>query len=204
MQSNVLVLDVAGTPMRWSSPEGVAGDYACGRVAWELGDAASTSVLRGGVNALSGLPSVLQVRSIVAIRGESRRSRATHPALPERGNAMLFRRDRMVCAYCGEVFTRNDLTRDHIVPRSKGGADTWTNCVTACLDCNQKMGARRVEDFRPLLYVPYAPCRNEQFILASRRILADQMDYLAARLPRHSRVLGSTATGSKNSRQRGF
>ncbi len=164
--ANVLVLDVAGIPMRWSTPEGVAGDYACGRVAWELGDLASTATLRGGINAASGLPSVLQVRSIVAIRGESHRSRSAHPALPERGNAMLFRRDRMVCAYCGDVFARDDLTRDHIVPRSKGGAD-----------------------FRPLLYVPYAPCRNEQFILASRRILADQMDYLAAKLPRHSRVI---------------
>ncbi len=103
---------------------------------------------------------------------------------------MLFRRDRMICAYCGETFARGDLTRDHIVPRSKGGADTWTNCVTACLRCNQAKGARRVDDFRPLLYVPYAPCRNEQFILSRRTILADQMDYLAAKLPKHSRVRG--------------
>lgn len=189
MQSNVLVLDMAGSPMRWSTPEGVAGDYACGRVAWELGDTASTVTLRGGVNAASGLPSVLHVRSIVAIRGESHHRHSVHPALPERGNAMLFRRDRMTCAYCGRVFPRDQLTRDHIVPRSRGGRDTWTNCVTACLDCNQAKGSRPVENFRPLLYVPYAPCRNEQFILASRRILADQMDYLAARLPRHSRVL---------------
>ena len=189
MQSNVLVLDVAGTPMRWSSPEGVAGDYACGRVAWELGDAASTVTLRGGINATSGRLSTLDVRSIVAIRGESVHHASLHPALPDRGNALLFRRDRWICAYCGETFPAKDLTRDHIKPTSKGGANTWMNCVTACLDCNQKKGARRVEDFRPLLYIPYAPCRNEQFILASRRILADQMDYLAARLPRHSRVL---------------
>lgn len=197
MQSsaNVLVLDVAGVPMRWASPEGVAGDYACGRVAWDLGDLASTAILRGGINAASGLPSVLHVRSIVAIRGESHRSRAARPALPERGNAMLFRRDRHICAYCGETFSAKDLTRDHIVPSSRGGANTWTNCVTACLDCNQKKGARRVEDFQPLLYVPYAPCRNEQFILASRRILADQMDYLAARLPRHSRVIAGHSIG---------
>lgn len=125
----------------------------------------------------------------VAIRGESVHHASLYPALPDRGNALLFRRDRWICAYCGETFPAKDLTRDHIKPTSKGGPNTWTNCVTACLDCNQKKGARRVEDFRPLLYVPYAPCRNEQFILASRRILVDQMDYLAARLPRHSRVL---------------
>lgn len=191
MQSHVLVLDVAGTPMRWSTPEGVAGDYACGRVAWELGDASSSVLLRGGINAASGLQSTLTVRSIVAIRGEAagRRHANPHPGLPERSNAMLFRRDRWICAYCGDPFPAADLTRDHIVPTSRGGRNTWTNCVTACLGCNQKKGARRVEDFRPLLYVPYAPCRNEAFILASRRILADQMDYLAARLPGHSRVL---------------
>ena len=41
----------------------------------------------------------------------------------------------------------------------------------------------------PLLYVPYVPCRFEHFILSERRILADQMEYLAARLPKHSRAL---------------
>ena len=190
MQAEVLVLDIAGLPVRWSTAEGVAGDYAGGKVAWELGDLACATLLRGGVNAVSGLQSVLHVRSIVAIRGESHHRHAANPALPERGNAMLFRRDRMICAYCGGIFARGDLTRDHIVPRSKGGADTWTNCVTACLRCNQAKGARRVDDFRPLLYVPYAPCRNEQFILSRRTILADQMDYLAAKLPQHSRVRG--------------
>lgn len=62
MQHNVLVLDVAGTPMRWSTPEGVAGDYACGRVVWELGAESSTLTLHGGINAISGRQSVLQVR----------------------------------------------------------------------------------------------------------------------------------------------
>ena len=40
----------------------------------------------------------------------------------------------------------------------------------------------------PLMYVPYAVCRNEGFILSNRRILADQMEYLMARVPRHSRL----------------
>lgn len=188
MQADVLVLDIAGTPTRWSTAEGVAGDYAAGKVAWELGDMACSTLLRGGHNAVSGLQSVLQVRSIVAIRGEARRQYAVSPGLPERANTLLFRRDRFLCAYCGETFDRGDLTRDHIVPQSEGGRNTWTNCVTACLDCNQAKGSRRVEDFRPLLYVPYVPCRSERFILASRRILADQMNYLAAKLPKHSRA----------------
>jgi len=188
MQADVLVLDIAGNPTRWSTAEGVAGDYAAGKVAWELGDLACSTLLRGGHNAASGLQSVLRVRSIVAIRGESRRQYAVSQVLHERANTLLFRRDRFICAYCGQAFDRDKLTRDHIIPKSKGGLNTWMNCVTACLECNQEKGARRVEDFRPLLYVPYVPCRNEQFILANRRILADQMDYLAAKLPKHSRA----------------
>jgi hypothetical protein len=63
------------------------------------------------------------------------------------------------------------------------------NCVTACKACNQAKGARFVHDFRPLLYVPYAPCRFEHFILSGRHVLADQHDYLSAKLPKHSRLL---------------
>jgi hypothetical protein len=39
----------------------------------------------------------------------------------------------------------------------------------------------------PLVYVPYAVCRNEGFILSNRRILADQMAFLQTNLPKHSR-----------------
>ncbi len=189
MQADVLVLDIAGNPARWSSVEDVAGYYAAEKVAWELGAPEHVVTLRGGTNAISGLQSILYVLPIVAIRGEAMGVHLNmFPSLSERSNAVLFRRDRNVCAYCGEAFDRSELTRDHIVPRCRGGRDTWTNCVTACRTCNQDKGARRVEDFRPLLYVPYAPCRFEQFLLARRNIVADQMDYLAARLPRHSRA----------------
>lgn len=186
----VLVLDIAGGPVRWSSVEDVAGHYASGKVAWELGAPEHVVTLHGGTNALSGEQSVLQVSPIVAVRGEAQGTRVNmYPRLSERSNFMLFRRDRNVCGYCGETFDAAKLTRDHIVPRCLGGVDDWTNCVTACCACNQAKGARRVEQFRPLLYVPYQPCRYEQFILARRTILADQMDYLAARLPKHSRVV---------------
>lgn len=60
-----------------------------------------------------------------------------------------------------------------------------------CKSCNQRKGGRRPEQTRDmqLLFVPYAPCLWEHFILSARGILADQMDFLAARLPRHSRIL---------------
>lgn len=188
MQAEVLVLDQSGFPMRWASLEDVAVEYAAGRVVWDLGQ--EDWRLRGGINARTGEQSVLHVRPLVAIRGALRNAHApVSPVLAERSNALLFRRDRHICAYCGEPFDERHLTRDHIIPRCRGGLDTWTNCVTACVRCNQAKGARRVEDFRPLLYVPYAPCRNEQLLLARRHILADQMEYLAARLPKHSRAL---------------
>jgi hypothetical protein len=42
----------------------------------------------------------------------------------------------------------------------------------------------------PLLYLPYVPNRHEHMILQNRRILADQMEYLMARVPKHSRLHG--------------
>jgi 5-methylcytosine-specific restriction endonuclease McrA len=100
----------------------------------------------------------------------------------------LFLRDRHLCAYCGNAFADGDLTVEHILPVSRGGRLSWTNVVTACRSCNTRKGNRTPEEARmPLLYVPYAVCRNEGFILSNRRILADQMAFLQAALPRHSR-----------------
>ena len=52
----------------------------------------------------------------------------------------LLHRDGYTCQYCGD--RRHDLTIDHIVPRSKGGTDSWENVVAACLKCNVKKGDR--------------------------------------------------------------
>ncbi|WP_420315660.1 HNH endonuclease [Ekhidna sp.] len=60
-------------------------------------------------------------------------------SLPYKGVVMsrhnIFKRDQGKCQYCG---TSNDLTIDHVIPRSKGGKSTWTNLVTACKKCNSK------------------------------------------------------------------
>jgi 5-methylcytosine-specific restriction endonuclease McrA len=45
-------------------------------------------------------------------------------------------RDRFTCQYCGRRFPANELTFDHLIPRSRGGKTVWTNILTACLDCN--------------------------------------------------------------------
>jgi 5-methylcytosine-specific restriction endonuclease McrA len=52
----------------------------------------------------------------------------------------VLHRDSYTCQYCGDH--RHDLTIDHIVPRSRGGLDSWDNVVAACLRCNVKKGDR--------------------------------------------------------------
>jgi 5-methylcytosine-specific restriction endonuclease McrA len=54
----------------------------------------------------------------------------------------LFARDRNRCQYCGHFFPTNELSIDHVVPRSQGGPDTWENLVCACVKCNARKGGR--------------------------------------------------------------
>jgi 5-methylcytosine-specific restriction endonuclease McrA len=54
----------------------------------------------------------------------------------------IFERDRNTCQYCGTRFSKMDLTIDHVVPRSRGGKDTWENVVLACVRCNVRKGDR--------------------------------------------------------------
>lgn len=55
----------------------------------------------------------------------------------------VLRRDRSTCQYCGGS---TNLTIDHILPKSRGGRDTWTNLVTACVSCNNQKGDRTPEE----------------------------------------------------------
>src|SRR6202142_1240495 len=55
-----------------------------------------------------------------------------------RKNILL--RDRNTCQFCGEVLASGDLTLDHVVPRSRGGASTWENLVACCHFCNRRKG----------------------------------------------------------------
>lgn len=67
----------------------------------------------------------------------------------------IFKRDNYECQYCG---TKKDLTIDHVVPRAKGGGDTWLNLVTACKKCNAKKGDYSPEDAdMALRKKPYKP-----------------------------------------------
>jgi 5-methylcytosine-specific restriction endonuclease McrA len=183
----VLQLDVSGRPQAWISAQEAATLYASDGVAWTLGDA--VTVLRGGTQRATGQMSRIEVHPIVAVRGAvPSRAWRQEPALT---NPKLFSRDRHVCAYCAKAFAFDDLTREHIVPVSRGGGDSWMNCITACRACNGHKGNRLPEEARLTLhFLPYVPSLHEDMILRGRRILADQMDFLLAGVPRHSRLHG--------------
>jgi 5-methylcytosine-specific restriction endonuclease McrA len=55
------------------------------------------------------------------------------------------KRDHYVCQYCGAQPGADSITIDHILPRSLGGALSWTNCAAACLACNARKGDRTPE-----------------------------------------------------------
>ena len=77
------------------------------------------------------LPHVIRLRTYVHVPRRAASSRISRRA--------VFARDRHRCQYCG---SERHLTVDHVVPRSKGGPDTWDNLVTSCAPCNRKKGDR--------------------------------------------------------------
>ena len=176
----VLTLDSTGAPHRWSTWEEGVCYKVKDLIAWSLGD---ETIYYGGKSRMTGEQSTVAVPSILAIRNLAK-IKTRSAALTNRN---LFGLDRYTCAYCGE-HVDSKATRDHIVPVSKGGRNTWMNCVTACKACNNKKDAKSVDEAgMTLLYVPYVPDRAEALILSNRHILADQMEFLVSHLPKHSR-----------------
>ena len=68
----------------------------------------------------------------------------------------VLERDRHACQYCS--YRGEDLTLDHVIPRSRGGGDTWENLVAACVRCNVKKGNRTPKEANmPLRSQPRRP-----------------------------------------------
>ena len=182
----VLKLSAQGLPQSWISLEQAVIHYAAAEVRWESG--ADVAVFHGGHNAITGMQSVITVNSIIGTKGVPNIN--PFHLKPGLTNAKLFVRDRNVCAYCGTAHAEEDLTREHIVPFAQSGVDKWMNVVTACRACNHRKSNRTPEQANmPLLYAPYVPSLWEDFILRNRRILADQMEFLMAHVPKSSRLL---------------
>jgi 5-methylcytosine-specific restriction endonuclease McrA len=113
---------------------------------------AKAEVLEQRAAAVHSVTHAFPAPSVIRLAYQVRR-----PALPvglsRRG---IFLRDQYTCQYCG---TRpHVLTLDHVLPRSRGGRNTWENLVTACAACNHRKGGRTLSEARMrLLREPRAP-----------------------------------------------
>ncbi|MEE4144137.1 MAG: HNH endonuclease [Halieaceae bacterium] len=169
----ILRLDVAGQPRGWITAHEAISAYAKGDVIYGIG--ATLPPYFGGVQRLTGTRSRIELQPIVAIQG-----RIIQGFSPPLCNRTLVRRDDHRCLYCGQQYARADLTRDHVLPTSRGGTDRWENVVAACKRCNWQKDDRTPEEAHmPLLAIPFKPNPFEWHFLAKDRILADQMDYLS-------------------------
>lgn len=176
MFPQVLKLDIGGVPVEWLHWQDAATLYARDRVRWEAGEA--RFVLRGGARG-DGSRSSMDICSIIAVADRSRRFERGKPAV---SNRILFARDRHICLYCGKRFCSSELTRDHVVPASRGGRDVYTNLATACRACNARKDDRTPEEARmPLLALPYQPDMASYLLLlaSGRRITGCQQAFLA-------------------------
>lgn len=74
--------------------------------------------------------------------------------------ANIYARDGYTCQYCSQRFPTEELTFDHVVPAAAGGIKSWTNIVTACVDCNRRKDNRTPEQAgMTLLSTPQKPHR---------------------------------------------
>ena len=70
----------------------------------------------------------------------------------------IFKRDRYTCQYCGKQPGPEELTIDHVMPRSRGGTSTWANCLLACVECNKRKADKTpAEAGMPMRKTPVKP-----------------------------------------------
>ena len=186
LQQQVLRTDVSGMPLEWIGYQDAVKLITLGQVSYSLGS--TVYRIRGGISALTGRQSYVDVDAIVASHGKHPHAHLFADSYtPPLSNPALFRRDQLVCLYCGEQFPHRMLSRDHVNPLSQGGADTWANVVTSCKRCNNHKAGRTPEQAgMQLLAIPFTPTHAEYVYLQGRRILADQMEFLMAHFPRDS------------------
>lgn len=186
--NKILVCDASYQPHHWASWQDAVVLKYKNLLSHEMGDA---SVFNGGINRRTLERSHIDIGSILFLK-ESLKYDSRVPPLT---NQNLFARDLNICGFCGRHYHESKLSRDHIIPVSKGGKNIWTNCITACKPCNHMKDDNLLQDAydsdgekMKLLYVPYVPSHVERLILQNRNIIADQMTFLKEMLPSNSRL----------------
>ena len=154
MQS-ILKLDLAGQPRGWLTIQEAVTAYARGDVMYGIGNALAP--IFGGIQRLTGVQSSITLQPIIATVG-----RIHNGFTPPLCNRTLFRRDNHACLYCGKPLRRSALTRDHVIPLSRGGRDRWENVVAACSPCNLKKGSKSLRQCGLHLRKPPRPPAAEE------------------------------------------
>lgn len=118
------------------------------------------------------------IPAVIASRKYVRRD--YHHAPFNRKNVLI--RDQLTCQYCGLGYNANQLTVDHVVPRSRwvgaGTSTCWENVVAACIACNRRKANKTCEESgMPPLTKPHRPAYSEMFI-GLDRIPAEWLPYL--------------------------
>ncbi len=186
MEARILRVNASGQPLEWLHWKEAVCLYARDAVTWSLGGVVREVI--GGHCRLTGKRSQIGVPAIIASVSSHYRTSRFNPPLT---NQALFARDNHQCLYCGGHFSAQKLSRDHIVPSSRGGLDKWENVVAACLRCNQRKSNFLLSEINmDLLALPYRPNHAEYLALInSSRIRGDQMEFLRSQFSKHSRLL---------------
>jgi 5-methylcytosine-specific restriction endonuclease McrA len=129
MNAAVLVLDIGMRPLRVEPWQRAICDLFLGKV--EIVEYSRDRTIQGASREWP-MPSVVRVaRHFKRERIQVRFSRLN-----------IYTRDNFTCQYCGGHLPSEDLTFDHVFPRSRGGKTAWENIVTCCIPCNRHKSDR--------------------------------------------------------------
>lgn len=139
--SNVLVLNYDYTPLNITSI----------RRGFVLVDKGKAEIIKSDENPIvTGYKTFVRpliIRLLNYIKHKTKTIRASR--------TRIYKRDNYQCVYCG---SNKELTLDHVVPKSKGGGNEWTNLVTSCFKCNLKKGSKSPEEARMVMrQKPFVP-----------------------------------------------
>jgi 5-methylcytosine-specific restriction endonuclease McrA len=84
----------------------------------------------------------MQLPSVIRLRRYRRVPKVRHDVT----RRSIFARDQNTCQYCLTPLSATRLTLDHVIPRSKGGTDTWENLVSCCRECNHRKADRTPDE----------------------------------------------------------
>ena len=88
--------------------------------------------------------------------------------------SMIYERDEHTCQYCG---SKKHLSIDHVIPRCRGGEDTWENLVVACSSCNVKKGSTPLEQTGMKLMKTPRPMQDKVIRKLNKTDVQEWKDY---------------------------